>query len=163
MELRNQFMHNIACDSFEKALELLGDDRRKELLKFNTIGGEKSEQQYSNSFLCLSGDSLRIILNKISLKEKDIEEKSAYIKRLLDFITEYDNMIHEKFDALMDDFEPNDHAQNKVEFEKNRMRLLLHINVLELKQEFIAKFGDFVESIHSESEDIANRILKEPQ
>jgi hypothetical protein len=160
MEVRNQFMHNIAFDSFDKAISLLGNDRGKILLGLNTIGGETIEQKYSNGFLELAIKCIGIVRKKIELKKQDIKEKSAYVRKLLDFIVQYDEMIHNKLDALLDNFDFEEPLEGQRQFDANRLKLILHVDVIELKQEFVDKFGDFTSSIYDESQDIADRILK---
>ena len=79
MELRNQFLHNIECISFDKAIDNLGIDKGKKLLKFcNSFEQEDQEIQYKVSFGNLKIECLKIVLAKIEDREKQINELSKF-------------------------------------------------------------------------------------
>jgi len=159
MEVRNQFMHNLACDSFEKAIEFLGPDKGKRLLKFNDIGGNTLEDQYSNSFLCLATDAIHIIGEKIEKKQKDVSEKSTYLLGLLDLANNYDKLIHDKIDTLIQTYTPKSNPQNDVEAENSTVKAFMQIDLLELKHEFHKKFEEMAADLYKKSEYMAIRLI----
>jgi hypothetical protein len=74
MEFRNQFLHNIECISFEKAIELLGADRGSNLLKFNDMcENECIENDYRRAYKNLYFECLKIISKKFKEKRKFLE------------------------------------------------------------------------------------------
>ncbi len=76
MEFRNQFLHNLECNSFSKAIELLGNDKGNKLLKFGNIARrENLEYQYKAAFVNLKMDCLKIILSKIEDREKQLNDR----------------------------------------------------------------------------------------
>ena len=75
MEFRNQFLHNIECNSFKKAVKLLGNEKEKRLLRF----GEEDkmsdrEYQYKNSFDNLKIECLNILKAKFEDRKNQIED-----------------------------------------------------------------------------------------
>ena len=45
MEFRNQFLHNIECNSFTYAVDILGRDKEKSLMKFNELDFNTDKNQ----------------------------------------------------------------------------------------------------------------------
>jgi len=92
MEFRNQFLHNLNCDSFIVAIELLGSDRGKQLLKFDDLEFEANQElRYNSAYKRLFLNSLDIILVKYAKRKEEIAEKreafltiSNYINYCLD-------------------------------------------------------------------------------
>lgn len=71
MEFRNQFLHNIDCTSFIKAVDLLGSDKGKQLLKFDDLDFEaEQEYRYNNAYKGLFVNCLDIILNKFDKRRE---------------------------------------------------------------------------------------------
>jgi hypothetical protein len=161
MVVRNQFMHNRACNSFEKAIEFLGHDKGKRLIKFDRIGADKLEDRYNNAYLCLAGDTLGIILKKLEQKEKDVEEKSAYLKKLLAFAPEYSDFIHDKLNSISEKYTvSDDDLKNLDEFENNRLKVLFHLDITKLKAEFVEKFEELTTNAFANSDGIIMSLLK---
>lgn len=85
MEFRNQFLHNIECDSFEAAVQLLGNDKKKRLLKFDNVRNNTDREfQYNNSYRNLHLESIKLILKKIKGRKTEIEEKRKTLTMLLE-------------------------------------------------------------------------------
>jgi hypothetical protein len=161
MEIRNQFMHNRACNSFEKAVELLGPDKRKRLVKFDRIGADKLEDQYNNAYLCLAGDTLGIIMKKLEKKEKDIEEKSAYLKKLVTFAPQYSDFIYDKLNGITEKYTVSgEDLINEGEFERNQLKVLFHLDLTKLKIELVQKFEEFTADLFDSNEEMAARLIR---
>jgi hypothetical protein len=160
MEIRNQFMHNLACDTFEKAVGFLGTDRGKLLLKHDDIGGETLERRYSNGFLGLSIQCIRIIHTKLGNKRRDVQEKSAYIRGLLDFIAEYEETVHARLDTFLDHLDPDNDTEADQRLEMQILKLLMTSIIIEHKQELIDKYGAFTTALAAESPEMAKRLLR---
>jgi len=75
MELRNQFLHNLECNSFVKAINLLGSDKRKKLLKFGNANElENQEYQFKIAFGNLKIECLKIVASKVEDRRKQIDD-----------------------------------------------------------------------------------------
>ncbi|MCX8524283.1 hypothetical protein OF897_10210 [Chryseobacterium formosus] len=106
MEYRNQFLHNIDCNSFEKAFEFLGNDKKNQLIKYLDV---ESPENYYLAYLNIYGKGIDIILSK----HKDIQEKIEFKK---DFVKSPLNTISFLVDSIFDlyltltenDFVPKD-------------------------------------------------------
>lgn len=98
MEYRNQFLHNIECSSFEKAFELLGNDKKNQLLKFLD---DKKSDYYFSAYLNLQKHGIDILLKKhetlinITFQKKEILKKpNELILYLIDSIFNlYDELL----------------------------------------------------------------------
>lgn len=85
MEFRNQFLHNIECDSFEKAVRILGADKQKKLLNFDDLKDHKDkESQYKHAYRNLYSESLRICLEKIQDRRNQIEDRGNTHAKLIE-------------------------------------------------------------------------------
>jgi hypothetical protein len=86
MEFRNQFLHNIDCSSFAIAIELLGNDRGKQLLKFDDIKFETDlENKYLNAFKGLFINCLDVILEKFNKRRDKISETRETFEALTNY------------------------------------------------------------------------------
>jgi len=101
VQIRNQFMHNIDCDTFEKAINNLAGNTKKRLLEFNKVPCERLEDQLYYSFKGLTIACLEIIQDKRARKQKDIDEKTRYVVSVLSFIVEYSKTVDEQLETLM--------------------------------------------------------------
>lgn len=81
-EFRNQFVHNLECVSFEKAVEFLGQDKGKRLLKFPNEKTGNLETDYHYSFLILSEKCLDIVADKIQKRIKAQDEIREYFSTM---------------------------------------------------------------------------------
>lgn len=98
MEFRNQFLHNIECGSFEIAVDLLGADRGRKLLKFDDADKiQDIEFRYTNSFRRLNIKCLKIISKKINDRGNQIEDRRKTHVKLLEsqifFIDKYFDLL----------------------------------------------------------------------
>jgi hypothetical protein len=76
MEFRNQFLHNIECSSFENAVNLLGADKEKKLLKFDDADeNQDKELRYKCAFVNLYRESLKIMSEKTKGRKNQIEDR----------------------------------------------------------------------------------------
>jgi hypothetical protein len=74
MEFRNQVLHNIECNSFEKTVDLLGPDKGRKLLDFDDTGSnEVMENRYKCAFRNLYFECLKIILIKIEDRRNQVD------------------------------------------------------------------------------------------
>ncbi len=84
MEFRNQFLHNQDCNSFTFAVQLLGEDRGRRLLKLdNKKETYDVEFSYTDGFRSLNLLCIDIILEKIRLKKQQIETKREAITSII--------------------------------------------------------------------------------
>lgn len=85
MEFRNQFLHNIECNSFAAAVQLLGNDKKKRLLKFDNLESNSDKEfQYQNAYRNLHLESMKIILEKIKDHKTEIDERHKTLTKLLE-------------------------------------------------------------------------------
>jgi len=150
MEFRNQFLHNINCCSFKNALEQLGIDKEKKLLKFDDAENiHDKEFRYKNAFRSLNIKCLNIISKKIEDRKNQIEDRRKAIVKPVEahifFINKYfdllekiagiceqnisetpelTNLINQIFMALNDDMESlrmsNEYSEIENELEELR-------------------------------------------
>ena len=77
MVFRNQFMHNIKCNSFIATIGYLGDGKAKDLLKFDDAQpGHDLEFRYANAYRKLFLKCLDIILQKHERRLEIIKENT---------------------------------------------------------------------------------------
>lgn len=105
MEFRNQFLHNLECNSFSKAIELLGNDKGNKLLKFGNIARrENLEYQYKVAFVNLKMDCLKIILSKIEDREKQLNDRAQmhinFNETQIFWINKYFNIIKTIYEII---------------------------------------------------------------
>lgn len=98
MEFRNQFMHNIECNSFENAVELLGDDKGKKLLKFDDLDNKHDREfRFQSAFRNLNIKNLKIISDKIEDRINHIKDNGKIRENLLDgqifFVNQYFDIL----------------------------------------------------------------------
>jgi hypothetical protein len=98
MEFRNQFIHNIECNSFVCAVEILGSDRGKKLLYFSDIDENINiENRYHRGFTKLYGKSLKLFVDKIDERKQVIEERHKMLVSPIElqifFINKYFNTL----------------------------------------------------------------------
>ena len=101
MQFRNKFLHDLDCDSFERALFLFGKDknnfvikllsgeiikdknRRKEILEtYNLKNEEEREALCREAYSQLFNRTVQIITDKITLFEKEYNKRIATIRAL---------------------------------------------------------------------------------
>lgn len=80
MEFRNQFLHNIYCNSFKYAVTSLGKDKENSLLKHTTGEAVDIETKYFNAYINLYHKTLKIIYEKWSRRKQIILDKSELLK-----------------------------------------------------------------------------------
>jgi len=98
MEFRNQFLHNIKCSSFENAVNLLGVDKEKKLLKFDDEDKIiDKEYRYQNAFRNLNIECLKILSDKIEDRKNQIEDRRKTHVKLIEgqifFINKYFDLL----------------------------------------------------------------------
>ena len=75
MIFRNQFLHNLECNSFKKAVELLGSDKgRKLLLFYKRNSNFDKEFRYQDAFRLLHLECLKIFQSKIHNRKKQLDK-----------------------------------------------------------------------------------------
>lgn len=109
MEYRNQFLHNIECNSFVSVVSFLGVDKGKSLLKFNSLTEDVDhEKRYENAFDHLYHESIRIALKKIRARQQLIKEKNEGLQTLVNKSTYLIDFFFDIVDKLFEQFEPKD-------------------------------------------------------
>jgi len=108
MEFRNQFLHNIECNSFTKAITILGHDKEKLLLKFDKLEIKTDiENRLYMAFKSLYIKSIKITVEKINkIKELTLENTDLVIDLLQEriYLTEFIQALYEK---ILDKYEIN--------------------------------------------------------
>jgi hypothetical protein len=98
MEFRNQFLHNINCESFQTAIQFLGPDRGKRLLKFDDVDFDgEQEFKYINSYRSLFINCLEIVAAKYEIKERLTETR----RLILTEISDYSSYVIDKDSELL--------------------------------------------------------------
>lgn len=95
-EYRNQFMHNPECNTFENAVEFLGNDKEKRLMKFNPEARCVEEQALQIAFLSLTHHCHATIVAKI---EKRKEHIAGITKMFQDQLTALSS-LSDQYEAL---------------------------------------------------------------
>jgi hypothetical protein len=86
MEFRNQFLHNITCSSFSKAIELLGNDRAKHLSKFDNIDFDADQEfKYLNSYKGLFVHCLGLIVGIYEKRENEANSRRKALANTIDY------------------------------------------------------------------------------
>lgn len=108
MEFRNQFLHNIDCNSFTYAVDVLGKDKEKSLLKFDDVNFDGDlESRYNNAYRNLHKRTIEVALDKIRKRKKIIDEKARMITiRLKEYVYVTDGFFN-IIDKVMEICEPN--------------------------------------------------------
>jgi hypothetical protein len=140
MELRNQFLHNIECNSFVKAINNLGSDKGKKILKFyNSSEYEDLEFQYRIAFSNLKIECIKIVLAKIENRKKQIDELA---KIHVNDAEMHIFLIDKYFDVLkniLEVFETN--VSDKPEvirlFDQVEKAIFSEVNSLQTSEKFI--------------------------
>jgi len=151
MEFRNQFMHNRNCDSFEKAVDLLGQDRGKRLLKFNRWEGEILEDKYSNSFFCMSEDCVAIIQKKIERKREDVNKRHMFIRRMHDRIHDFFDLGKKGIDDILDEIKKSEMDSKTMPQEGHSVIPDISGRLIQLQNEFREKLTDYAHEIARDS------------
>jgi hypothetical protein len=87
MEFRNQFLHNISCNSFEAAVLAL-DGQKKNLLKFDDLNGEHEiEFRLSNAYSSLHVACLDIVLEKYEFRRSQLESRRKVVTDMAEYMT----------------------------------------------------------------------------
>lgn len=103
MEFRNQFLHNINCNSFEKAIEILGKDRGSQLLKYDDLDFDASvEFRYQSAFNKIVVTCLETIIEKYSYKKKQLQLKRKVVTDICEYSKHVIDKDSELFTTLMD-------------------------------------------------------------
>lgn len=85
MEFRNQFMHNINCNSFEEAIKALQGQKNK-LLKFDDLNNESEmEFRLKNAYRGLHVACLNIVLGKYDYRRTQLEARRKVVTDLAEY------------------------------------------------------------------------------
>jgi hypothetical protein len=141
MEFRNQFMHNSKCNSFTRAIEILGPDRGKQLLKHYTQNFDTDQEyKYKSSFNNLYMNCLEIAVRKYEQKYEMIEKK----RKTLTDVAEYQQHIIDKDTEFFSEI-----------FKLCEPKLNETIELLNFKMELVEKIQIF-HKMMSTSEELIN-------
>jgi hypothetical protein len=116
MEIRNQFVHNIDCSSFSILFDILGNDRKMALIKYEDPRDSKLDKATRYEF-CFNGlflDCLRIILSKVQDQHNFIESQR---KAAIAPINETISQINTNFDnaqALLNYLIPRESESDEI-------------------------------------------------
>jgi succinate dehydrogenase flavin-adding protein (antitoxin of CptAB toxin-antitoxin module) len=85
MEFRNQFLHNINCNSFETAVKLL-DGQKNKLLKFDDLTDEREmELRLKNAYRSLHVACLDIVLGKYDFRRSQLEARRKVVTDMAEY------------------------------------------------------------------------------
>jgi hypothetical protein len=116
MEIRNQFIHNIDCSTFLILFNILGNDRRLALLKYENPRDANLDEEIRLlfSFNALFLDCLSIILSKIEAQKDFIEsQRKAAIAPINEQITQI-NGTFDKAQALLSYLIPSKKESDEI-------------------------------------------------
>lgn len=120
MEFRNQFMHNIYCNSYENAVEILGKDRGKQLLKYDDLEFETDiEFKYKNAASKLNIDCLETAVKKLEAKTAQIEMKRKVVTDICDYSKHVIDQDTELIDKILAMCLPSEDPKDLREFKQN--------------------------------------------
>jgi len=148
MELRNQFLHNLECNSFVKAINLLGSDKGKKLLKFgnaNELGNR--EYQYKIAFGNLKIECLKIVVAKVEDRMKQIDNRAKihvnFAESQIFLIDKYFNIIKK----ILEIFENNTSDVPEVIrlFDQVEKAIINDVNSLQTSEEYLMMQSEFKE------------------
>lgn len=157
MEFRNQFMHNYQCNSFNQAVEFLGSDKGKFLLKYLKPEDKDVDLElqyltgYRNCFIQIQG----ILLERIRDRKDDISFKADFMKhnakKILSLIDKHNRIMKELVEKTLMIFY-NHKIKQAAADEFSDM-------VIELTKK--SKFGQFRErKKYKLTDELARKILK---
>ncbi len=123
MEFINQFLHNINCSTFTFAVELLGSDKAKKLLKYDDSSFKSNlEFHYQNSYRKLFLVCLEVILKKLELRERAIEENKNALLAPHEYSIHLIDKFIDLYIKICKDYFPV--ASDSPEVEKIKLNLL---------------------------------------
>jgi hypothetical protein len=138
MEFRNQFLHNIDCNSFTYAVGVLGKDKEKSLMKFNELDFSRDREcTYNHCYKVLYSKSIKIVLEKIQKRQDVIQEKA----KLYTSLTEKSVYLIDSFFGLIDKL-----------FENYMPEYSDSSETIKLKVEIFNTIGTEIEHIYSTDE-----------
>jgi len=148
MELRNQFLHNLECNSFVKAINLLGSDKGKKLLKFGNANElENREYQYKIAFGNLKIECLKIVVAKVEDRMKQIDNRAKihvnFAESQIFLIDKYFNIIKK----ILEIFENNASDVPEVIrlFDQVEKAIINDVNSLQTSEEYLMMQSEFKE------------------
>lgn len=107
MEFRNQFLHNSECNSFSKAINLLGTDKKNKLLKFADFEFKNDEEYlYKNAYKTLFIRCLDIVIHKFETKQSETDERKKMVHDLAKYSAYAINSLFDIYDKAYRDFLP---------------------------------------------------------
>jgi len=148
IELRNQFLHNLECNSFVKAINLLGSDKGKKLLKFGNANElENREYQYKIAFGNLKIECLKIVVAKVEDRMKQIDNRAKihvnFAESQIFLIDKYFNIIKK----ILEIFENNASDVPEVIrlFDQVEKAIINDVNSLQTSEEYLMMQSEFKE------------------
>jgi hypothetical protein len=113
MVFRNQFLHNLSCNSFSVAVTLFDRGIEKRLLSFSKDGTDSDdESRYSSAYGELYYHCLKIIGNKIARRKQIISNKSRVLTEPMEHSIFYIDVLFNFFDELLEKCMPQ-YSENK--------------------------------------------------
>lgn len=123
MEFRNQFLHNVQCNSFEKAICFLGKDRSKRLLSYNDTNDiQDTEFNYINAYRSLFIICLEVIETKLKIKESQIEDK----RNMITDLAEYAELVIDEDTKIMTDILNHSSINSSDSKELSEYKISIH-------------------------------------
>lgn len=148
MELRNQFLHNLECNSFENAISLLGSDKGRKLLKFGSVNEpDNLEYRYKNAFDNLKIECLKIVIAKVEDRMNQIDDRAKILKNFAEsqifFINKYFNIAKN----ILEIFENNasDIPEGIRLFDQVEKTITNDVNSLQTSEEYLMMQSEFKE------------------
>lgn len=159
MELRNQFMHNIDCNTFKEAINILGNENQ--LLKYSENGRvllsqkkirkkkieiELKEIELKSAFLSLVIEVSKLITTKFNNRLNLFNENKAFINELcLDVVKGYQMHI-DFFNLILSELKPN--SKDGVELVKFKADLKQKINNPTERKKIVSDLEDKIHSTY---------------
>jgi hypothetical protein len=113
MVFRNQFLHNLKCNSFSFAVKLFDRGIEKRLVGFlDDDSISDSESRYSNGYDGLYYHCLKIIGTKIARRKQIISNKTKVLTKNLEHSIFYIDILFKFFDELLKKCNPR-YGENK--------------------------------------------------
>lgn len=119
MIFRNQFLHNLNCNSFTVAISLFDKGIEKRLLRFRNLAavGSQEESSYSDAYANLYFRCLQIIKDKITKRKKIISDKSKVLTDGMKHSIFFIDTLFRFFDELLEKCTPSlNESKQMLEF-----------------------------------------------
>lgn len=160
MVFRNQFMHNINCNSFVTAINFLGDGKKKELLKFGDKEFNRNvEFHYRNAYGKLFINCIKVVVEKNERRLEVINENTNALKIPHEYSIIFIDKLMDTYVKICEECFPKESDNPKIsEFKLKLLKTFtIELNNLDSTDEYKSLQAKFYDPNRDE---IMKRFLK---